>query len=182
MSAQTITKAARGMAALAASLLIALAASAQVLSSPVAPSQGAPAPAGAGYHDPRSPIPPLQERADVLSWKLLSAVQSDIQKSGQVLPRFPKEVRALNNQRVRVQGFMMPLEPGARQSHFLLSAVPTTCSFCVPAGPEGLVEVRARKAVDYGIEAIVLEGRLAVLDADPYGVYYRLADAAPVKP
>ena len=31
---------------------------------------------------------------------------------------------------------MMPLEPGEKQSHFLLSAVPLTCSFCTPGGPE----------------------------------------------
>jgi hypothetical protein len=149
-----------------------------VLSPPVA----TPAASGAGYHDPRSPIAPLQEREGVLSWKLLSAVQSDIQRSGAVVPRFPPAVRALDRKTVRVQGFMMPLEPGARQQHFLLSAVPTTCAFCVPAGPEGLIEVRARKAVDYGVEAVVLEGRLAVLEADPYGVYYRLSEARQLKP
>lgn len=137
---------------------------------------------GAGYHDPRSPFAPLQEREGVVSWKLLSSVQSDIQRSGAVVPRFPAAVRALDRKTIRVQGFMMPLEPGARQRHFLLSAVPTTCAFCVPAGPEGLVEVRARQSVDYGVEAVVLEGRLAVLDADPYGVYYRLVDARAVKP
>jgi hypothetical protein len=91
-------------------------------------------------------------------------------------------VRALNSKTVKVQGFMMPLEPGATQKHFLLSAVPTTCAFCVPAGPEGLIEVRARTPVKYGIEAVVLEGRLSVLDNDPYGMFYRIAEASAVSP
>lgn len=39
----------------------------------------APAPplgSGPGYHSPDSPIPPLQEREGVLSWKLLGSVKT----------------------------------------------------------------------------------------------------------
>jgi uncharacterized protein len=77
-----------------------------------------------------------------------------------------------------VQGFMMPLEPGEKQRHFLLSAVPTTCNFCVPAGPEGLIEVRTREPIRYTVEAITLSGRFAVLTDDKFGMFYRVADAA----
>jgi hypothetical protein len=80
---------------------------------------------------------------------------------------------------VRVQGFMLPLEPGEKQKHFLLSAVPTTCSFCIPAGPEGLIEVRSKTPVPYSLEPVVVEGKLAVLEKDPYGLYYRVTDALP---
>jgi uncharacterized protein len=55
--------------------------------------------------------------------------------------------------------------------------VPTTCSFCIPAGPEGLVEVRAASPVRYSIDPVVVEGRLAVLENDPYGLFYRLTEA-----
>jgi uncharacterized protein len=89
-------------------------------------------------------------------------------------------VRALNAQPVKVQGFMMPLEPGERQRHFLLSAVPTTCNFCVPAGPEGLVEVRTKEPIRYTVEAITVAGKFAVLSDDKYGIFYRVADAAQV--
>jgi hypothetical protein len=85
---------------------------------------------------------------------------------------------ALNDRTVRVQGFMMPLEPGEKQRHFLLSAVPTTCSFCLPAGPEGLIEVRARAPVAYTVDALTLEGRMAVLTDDKYGLLYRVVEAA----
>ena len=85
-------------------------------------------------------------------------------------------MQALNQQKVKVQGFMMPLEPGDKQRHFLLSAVPTTCGFCLPAGPEGLIEVRARTPVKYSVEAVVVEGRMAVLTNDPYGLFYRITD------
>ena len=54
---------------------------------------------------------------------------------------------ALNEKTQRIQGFMMPLEPGEKQTHFLLSSVPLTCAFCVPGGPESMVEVKTRTPV-----------------------------------
>lgn len=131
---------------------------------------------GPGYHDPRSPFKPLEEKAGVLAWSVLSAVTTRTEKS-RVIPIFPAAVQALDKKTVRVQGFMMPLEPGDRQRHFLLSSVPTTCSFCVPAGPEGLVEVRTRNPVRYTLEPVIVEGSLAVLSDDPYGLFYRVVDA-----
>jgi hypothetical protein len=152
---------------------------AQVLAPPVAPASaasGVPAlGAGPGYHDPRSPFKPLEEREGVVSWKLLGTVKIKVEKS-RAVPVFPQVVQALNNQPVKVQGFMMPLEPGDKQRHFLLSSVPTSCGFCVPAGPEGLVEVRTKVPVRYTLEPVTVEGRLAVLESDPYGVFYRIAE------
>lgn len=143
----------------------------------------APAPAasgaasGAGYHDPRSAFKPLVERDGVLSWQLLASVTSKVERAKIVLT-FPPAVRLLNGKIVKVQGFMLPLEPGEKQRHFLLSAVPTTCSFCVPAGPEGLIEVRTRTPVRFTVDALTLEGKLAVLSDDQYGLFYRVTDAA----
>ncbi|MCV2370994.1 DUF3299 domain-containing protein [Roseateles oligotrophus] len=136
---------------------------------------------GPGYHDPRSPIKPLQERAGVVAWTLLSSVTTKVEKD-KLTPIFPPQILALDKQKVRVQGFMMPLEPGDKQQHFLLSSVPTSCAFCVPAGPEGLIEVRTRQAVRYSLEAITIEGQLSVLSDDAYGMFYRLVDGQALKP
>jgi hypothetical protein len=72
---------------------------------------------------------------------------------------------------------MMPLQTGDKQTHFVLSAMPQTCAFCMPGGPEQLVEVKARQAVKYTFEPVVVTGRLAVLKDDPTGVFYRLTEA-----
>ena len=89
---------------------------------------------GPGYHDPRSAFKPLEERDGIVSWRVLSAVTTK-PVNNRVVPTFPPAVQALNQQKVKVQGFMMPLEPGEKQRHFLLSAVPTTCGFCLPRAP-----------------------------------------------
>jgi hypothetical protein len=131
---------------------------------------------GAGYHDPRSAFKPLEEKDGVVSWKLLSSVQTKSEKN-RIAPVFSEAIRALNDKTVRVQGFMLPLEPGERQKHFLLSAVPTTCSFCVPAGPQGLIEVRSKLPVKYSIDPVVVEGKFAALTNDQYGLFYRVTEA-----
>jgi hypothetical protein len=87
----------------------------------------------------------------------------------------------MNEKTQRIQGFMMPLEPGKKQRHFLLSSVPLSCSFCLPGGPESMVEVRTKTPVEYSMEPVVVEGRLQVLQDDPYGLYYRISDALTVK-
>ncbi|MCV2353834.1 DUF3299 domain-containing protein [Paucibacter sp. B2R-40] len=153
-----------------------------LLGAPLCHAQPAPTVGtGPGYHDPRSPIKPLQEREGVLAWALLSSVSTKVEKN-RLIPVFPTRVLALDKQKVRVQGFMMPLEPGDKQQHFLLSAVPTSCAFCVPAGPEGLIEVHSKQPVRYSLEAITIEGQLSVLSDDPYGMFYRLLDGQALKP
>jgi uncharacterized protein len=134
------------------------------------------APPGA---DP-SQFKPLQERKDVLSWKLLSQVELVKQKDRYV-PQFAADVAALDQKQVKVQGFMMPLQMGDKQTHFVLSAMPQSCSFCLPGGPESLVEVKTKTPVKYTFDALVLSGKLSVLKEDPTGVFYRLTDAEPAK-
>jgi hypothetical protein len=87
----------------------------------------------------------------------------------------------LNQKVQRIQGYMMPLEPGEKQRHFLLSSVPLTCSFCTAGGPESMVEVKSKTPVKYTMDAVVVEGTFAVLNDDPYGLYYRIVDAVAVK-
>ena len=125
-------------------------------------------------------VPPLPDRKDVVSWRLLAQVEL-VKVKDRFVAQFAAGVSALDAKEVKVQGFMMPLEMGDKQSHFILSAMPQDCAFCLPGGPEQLVEVRARKPLLFGMEPLVLSGKLAVLKDDPTGVFYRLTDAVPAK-
>ncbi len=123
---------------------------------------------------------PLPERKDVVSWRLLAQVEL-VKVKDRFQPQFSAGVAALDAKEVRVQGFMMPLEMGDKQSHFILAATPQDCSFCMPGGPEGFVEVKMKKPLAFGFAPVVLAGKLAVLKDDPTGVFYRLTDAVPVQ-
>ncbi|SFU89155.1 hypothetical protein SAMN05216350_107155 [Polaromonas sp. YR568] len=175
-------------------LLAACGLSAQTLSSPIASS---PAPAGAkpaatapgfdlpvgqgpGVHGANSPFPPLAARTDVVPWSMLTSVKTKTEKN-RILPVFNLDQMTLNQKTQRIQGFMMPLDPGEKQKHFLLSSVPLTCAFCLPGGPESMVEVKTKTPVKYSMEPVVVEGRFLVLNDDSYGLYYRITDATSVK-
>ena len=145
-----------------------------------APLSGVPLGQGAGVHGANSPYAPLADRSDVLPWSLLTAVKTKTEKN-RILPVFGPDIQALNLKNQRIQGFMMPLSPGEKQNHFLISSVPLTCSFCLPGGPESMVEVKTKVPVKYTMEAVVVEGKFAVLKDDPYGLYYRMTEAMAVK-
>ena len=147
---------------------------------PAAPGFGVPMGQGAGVHGANSPFPPLSARADVVPWSVLAAVKVKAEKN-RIVPVFTMNQLALNQKTQRIQGFMMPLEPGATQRHFLLSSVPLTCAFCLPGGPESMVEVKSKTPVKYSMEPVVVEGRFLVLNDDAFGMYYRITDATGVK-
>lgn len=124
---------------------------------------------------------PLPELKGVVSWRTLAQVQA-VRVKDNFVPKFSPTVAALEKKEVRLQGFMMPLEMGDKQKRFLLTATPPSCSYCLPNGPDQIVEVQTKAPVKYGFEPIVLSGRLTLLKDDPMGLYYRLTDAAAVTP
>jgi hypothetical protein len=130
------------------------------------------------------PVPPpgtdpavfLRERNDVVSWKVLAQVEL-VKAKDRYVPQFSSNVAALDQKEVKVQGFMMPLQMGDKQTHFVLSAMPQSCPFCMAGGPESLVEIKTKKPVKYTFEPVTVKGKLAVLKDDPTGVFYRIVDA-----
>lgn len=135
---------------------------------------------GAGVHGANSPFAPLVERADVVPWSVLTDIKTRI-KNKRILPVFNDSQLGLDKKVQRIQGFMMPLEAGDRHKRFLISSVPLTCGFCLPGGPESMIEVRTRTPVKYSMEAIVVQGKFLVLPDDDLGLYYRMTDAVAVK-
>ena len=127
-----------------------------------------------------SQFKPLPERKDVVSWKVFSQVELVKQKDRYV-PKFAPGVAALDQKEVKVQGFMMPLQTGDKQTHFVLTAMPQSCAFCMPGGPESMVEIKTKTPVKYTFDPVVVSGKLAILKDDPTGIFYRIVDATPTK-
>ncbi len=139
---------------------------------PQDPKQG---PAQPGFWIGPDPAP-----AGTVPWPLLQSTKT-VQKADKKFgPAFPKEVKELDKQQVKLYGFMMPLDQAKKQKRFLLAAFPPHCSFCLPGGAESLVEVIADQPIEFTFEPIVVAGRMAILDDDV--VYYRLTGATSVKP
>jgi uncharacterized protein len=121
----------------------------------------------------------LPERAGVVSWKTLAQVEP-LKKDGKMIPGFSNEILGLDRTDVKVQGFMIPLDIGDKQKRFLLSAVPPHCQFCLPAGPDEIVEVEAQSPVAYTFDPIVIGGKFSVMKDNANGVLYRMTGASRV--
>ena len=117
---------------------------------------------------------------EVVPWKMFAQVEMT-RSSDRIVPRFSEALAALDQKEVKVQGFMLPLDMGEKHALFILSAVSPTCSFCMPGGPEAVVEVRAKRPLAYTDNAVTVSGKLSVLKDDPTGIFYRLTDAVPAK-
>jgi uncharacterized protein len=122
---------------------------------------------------------PLPELKGVVSWRTLAEVESVRQKESFV-PKFSSTISALDKKQVKLQGFMMPLDMGERQKRFILAAMPPSCAFCLPGGPDQIVEVQARTPIKFTFEPMIVSGRMTLLRDDPMGLFYRLTDAVVV--
>lgn len=119
----------------------------------------------------------LPEVDGVIAWDRLTGVETEEGNHGLLKPRFDDSLRALDGTEVKVQGFMLPLENEDRHGHFIVTRSPPSCFFCLPGGPESVVEIRAAKPLEFSFDPVVLKGRLTLLEDSDMGLFYRLEDA-----
>ncbi len=101
-------------------------------------------------------------------------------KSPPMLPEFSAQLKELDNQEVKIYGFVLPLSTGTKQKHFLISPLPSHCPYCVSQGPDSMVEVVAKTPVEFNQwEPIVVSGKLELVN-DQY-LFYRLTNAESIK-
>jgi uncharacterized protein len=120
-----------------------------------------------------------EDRSAVVPWETLAQVSVTRQKDRYV-PEFSKQILALDQREVKLKGFMMPLESGLTQKHFLLSAQPPDCAFCMPGTAEQFAEVLAKIPVKLPSDAIVVSGTFSLVRDDSGGLLYRLTEAVVV--
>jgi len=119
----------------------------------------------------------LRKIDGTVSWETLGEVEQVVEK-GRVLPKFSPAILALDHKPVSIYGFIIPLNFGKDQRHFLVSPVPPHCPFCMPAGPEATIEVLASKRVAYQFEPVLISGTFSLVKDDENGLLYRMTDAA----
>lgn len=121
---------------------------------------------------------PLPEMDGVVSWRTLKQVEM-VKLKDKFVPQFSDAIVALDKKEVTLRGFMLPLTAGEQQTHFILAALPPTCAFCLPGGPDSIVEVKSRAPIRHTFEPVTVTGRFALVKDDPLGLMYRLTDAKP---
>ncbi|MEP7156793.1 MAG: DUF3299 domain-containing protein [Betaproteobacteria bacterium] len=121
--------------------------------------------------------------AGTLPWQVFRQVKViEETKAGKATqrPEFSAKLKSLDRQEVKVYGFVLPLSTTVKQSHFLISPLPTHCPYCVSQGPDSMIEVLAKTPVEYSQwEPIVISGRLELVNDS--SLFYRLTNAETVK-
>jgi hypothetical protein len=122
---------------------------------------------------------PADDKRAVVPWETLAQV-SVTKKNDRYVPEFSREIMALDKREVKLKGFMMPLEQGLMQKHFLLSMQPSECAFCMPGTAEQFAEVLAKTPLKNATGPIIVSGTFALVRDDSGGLLYRLTEAVVV--
>lgn len=98
------------------------------------------------------------------------------------VPIFGAEVTKLEGQEVTVKGYIIPVEGFKSHKEFVFSAFPySMCFFCGGAGPETVMEVKAKSPISFTADPITIKGTLHLNAKDVNKLMYSLSDAQLVK-
>lgn len=116
------------------------------------------------------------------SWKVLEATGETTRTDAQGFivskPLFTSQVKALEGKRIKVAGWMMPLDAGAKQKRFVLLGYPPGCPFHFHAAPNQFIEVIAETPFPTNeTKVFVVSGVLELTGYDESGIFYRLRAA-----
>lgn len=115
-------------------------------------------------------------------WQVLAEVgfKTRKDKDGNIIetPVFSKNLKSYNGKKVRLKGFVIPINEVGDQDKFMLSSLPfNVCYFCGAAGPETVIEVVSDDGIRFSSKAIWVEGTLYLNDNDPDHHMYMLKQA-----
>ena len=121
-------------------------------------------------------FPAAPTLSEGLNWYELMRARVDF-VDGEMTVDFPEEVQFQDGETVKVSGFIMPLDPGLKQTHFLLTSSPPNCFFHIPGGPAGVIEVFSEDGIEATWDPVVIEGEFELVKASTTGVIYQLKQA-----
>ncbi|MEM6856243.1 MAG: DUF3299 domain-containing protein [Pseudomonadota bacterium] len=118
------------------------------------------------------------------SWKILEATGETTRRDaeGYILskPLFTPAVKKLEGKRIKVAGWMMPLENTSSQKRFVLLGYPPGCPFHFHAAPNQFIEVLADTPFETNETKVhIVSGVLELTGYDESGIFYRLVASEP---
>jgi len=119
-------------------------------------------------------------------WQVLAQVSFQNTKDPQGYdiekPVFSKYLKTFQGKKVKINGYIIPLNEVGEGGKFMLSALPfNVCYFCGAAGPETVVEIETDQKIKFITQRITMEGILFLNDKDPNHHIYVLKSASILK-
>ena len=97
-------------------------------------------------------------------------------------PVFSEAVKKYDGKHIEIRGYIIPVEGYKGHKEFVFSAFPyNMCFFCGGAGPETVMEVKAKEPIEFTVEPITISGILRLNPDDINRLMYALEDAEFVK-
>jgi hypothetical protein len=132
---------------------------------------------------------PIEAKNGALSWKLFGKTKSiehkqtypDGSYAFTVTPDFDASLKAFKDKKVKLMGYMFPLDASDKQKDFLFGPFPVSCPYHYHTPPEMVVEVLSKDAIAFSYDPITIEGTLSLDFNEEQGVFYYLKDAKLVK-
>lgn len=137
-------------------------------------------------HPKASPVPSIQHHATsaeldrdadgalLLTWEALAATH--VRTDGRA--DFPGALSAADGRKVRLVGYMTPLDDHGVMDVFLLLGSPVTCFYCQSPGPTGIVAVSVDgPGIRMVHQPVVTEGVLRLNRSDPEDFLFAIESA-----
>lgn len=98
------------------------------------------------------------------------------------VPIFSADLQKLEGKEVTIKGYIIPVEGYKSHKEFVFSAYPySMCFFCGGAGPETVMEVKAKSPVPFTADPITIKGVLHLNSKDINKLMYSLSNVELVK-
>jgi hypothetical protein len=128
-------------------------------------------------------VTPIVTSNGMIAWDVLAKAETKVdEKGGQniIKPVFTSEIKKLDQKNLVAKGYMFPLDAFGKQTHFLLGPYPPSCPFCLPAGPNELIEIKPTDPMKFTYDPIIVKGKFELLQSDDdikQGMFYRMENA-----
>lgn len=94
---------------------------------------------------------------------------------------FPDAVKKMVGKKMRITGFILPLEAEEKFTHFLMSKRSPSCPYCPPGNPNEIIEVFSEAPTEWEDDMVTYEGTFELIDNQDFGLFYKLGSAKLVK-
>jgi hypothetical protein len=108
------------------------------------------------------------------NWEIIGGVEFKMVKDNQSYAMFTPEIKKHANRTFELEGYIVPIKDGMKQTKFLLSTLPINqCFFCGQNGVPMMVMVVLNEPVKFTYQPIKVRGTLKLSEA-------KVMDAPPI--
>jgi hypothetical protein len=131
-------------------------------------------------------VMPLEEKGGAVKWQVFWEMkETKINKTDEAtgiefeyyVPEYTPEIKALDGKKIRLYGFIFPLQETKKQKNFLFGGFPLTCPFHYHVSPKMTVEVLSDKGIEFSFDPVLIEGTFEIKFDKETQIFYYLKDA-----